>query len=408
MDGLVFRHQEILTVYWAILDQPAKIEKAILSHFCKVNLMLIRRRASDFARFLTCRGDLATILHHLDDEACPDLSDVLFATIQNDTASEGISIIDWFADHQLIDRLVDRMISSDNEMTRENAQRLLSDIIRLSQTNQFDASSIGFKQLLEQLTSYPVIKRIAHSMFDLSCDLPNALVPAISMIVDLIRNNQSVISVSEFATLLDSTLDIFTTHIPQLLSKLELSGKQTFIETPIGRQEPVGIERLAVCELFAALYYSSHTNEQFGHLFKQSLIDHAVLSRLLDMFFGFPWCNFLHVIVYDMLYQIFHADFNQPINYRLLMETLETNYLMKRILQAHQANEKFIKEQKARLGFMGHISLLSRCILEVFQSQVDVATKMMDTDCWDEWVLYVQTSLKKDIQRDNGPLGCKP
>ncbi|KAJ1726051.1 sporulation-induced protein, partial [Coemansia biformis] len=123
------------------------------------------------------------------------------------------------------------------------------------------------------------------------------------------------------------------------------------VPTTQGPCEPLGFERLRICELFAELLHCSNmprlnampgssgrddaalqcdsptaesgtttpqlqqhystsaaadhdtTNTPVGQLLKWKLVEHAVLPECMDLFFRFPLNNFLHSVVYDIMHQ---------------------------------------------------------------------------------------------------------
>ena len=52
-----------------------------------------------------------------------------------------------------------------------------------------------------------------------------------------------------------------------------------------------------------------------GDFLKMQFVDHRIIPTCFDLFFQFPWNNFLHTVVYDMVHQVFHrpmGDIGRP------------------------------------------------------------------------------------------------
>jgi hypothetical protein len=70
----------------------------------------------------------------------------------------------------------------------------------------------------------------------------------------------------------------------------------------------------------AATLGSSHPLENeamipVGDFLKMQFVDHRIIPTCFDLFFQFPWNNFLHTVVYDMVHQVFHrpmGDIGRP------------------------------------------------------------------------------------------------
>jgi len=101
------------------------------------------------------------------------------------------------------------------------------------------------------------------------------------------------------------------------------------IPTTLGEVVPLGTERLRVCELFAEvihLQYLYSSSPLFDRIVfeqkegekKNTLVEELItitdkfterkmLPICLNLFFEFPWNNFLHSVVYDMIAKIFNT-----------------------------------------------------------------------------------------------------
>jgi len=57
------------------------------------------------------------------------------------------------------------------------------------------------------------------------------------------------------------------------------------------------------------------------------------------MFFDFPWNNFLHNVVFDILQQIFHGRIDRPLDRQLVLSVFLEGRLIDRILEGQAAND---------------------------------------------------------------------
>ena len=100
------------------------------------------------------------------------------------------------------------------------------------------------------------------------------------------------LDISGLIDVLAERITDFTDALLRPLSSL------TPVETTLGRMMPLGIERLAICELFADLL--RRNNPQICDKFR----DNRVMTHVFDLFFQFPWNNLLHMIACDMVNSI--------------------------------------------------------------------------------------------------------
>jgi len=239
------------------------------------------------------------------------------------------------------------------------------------------------------------------------------------------------------------------------------------IPTTLGEVVPLGTERLRVCELFAEvihLQYLYSSSPLFDRIVfeqkegeeKRTLVEELItitdkfterkmLPICLDLFFKFPWNNFLHSVVYDMIAKIFNTcsylvtatnltneldDENQlsaeeQMFSSLSEETKERMNLIKNsvikltdsILDEGQLPQKIVEAQKLndieekkekglRLGYMGHLThisdeickLMSKCSNQ-FSDKINAYINGKD------WNDYINNSLQETKNRDCQALG---
>jgi hypothetical protein len=59
-----------------------------------------------------------------------------------------------------------------------------------------------------------------------------------------------------------------------------------------------------------------------------------------DLFFAFPWNNFLHYVIYDMLHQVFNGRMDVGLNRQLAISILKEGQLTDKIVIAQKANDE--------------------------------------------------------------------
>ncbi|KAJ3139313.1 hypothetical protein HDU90_000679 [Geranomyces variabilis] len=271
-----------------------------------------------------------------------------------------------------------------------------------------------------------------------------------------------------------------------------------------GKQTPLGSERLKTCELFAEILHlqylytssplferlisvnlatpassptqsSETTNEPVAPEAKKEasgqktsvadelvtitdkFIDAKILPVCLNLFFNFPWNNFLHSVVYDMIAKVFNtysytssaiiskppspikADNESPtqsgektaeetqleietaartmveqqmnavkvIVRRLVLSIFKHGELTKRITKAQRENDYNVAQPKGvRLGYMGHLTYISDEICKLVEKcNEDLAQEVGDLITADDWQDYVSGILRETKERDRQPLG---
>ncbi|CAI2008345.1 hypothetical protein SEUBUCD646_0G00540 [Saccharomyces eubayanus] len=123
-------------------------------------------------------------------------------------------------------------------------------------------------------------------------------------------------------------------------------------------------------------------NPTTGDLFKIKLHDLGFLPKFLQLFLRYPWNNFWHNIVFDIIQQIFNArmdfSYNSFLVYslfdfkksrRFVPENLyddrqnspvpDFHIISNFILQGHKNSFEFYEKEKTNLGYMGQLVLIA-------------------------------------------------
>ncbi|KAF2423108.1 SAPS-domain-containing protein [Tothia fuscella] len=145
-----------------------------------------------------------------------------------------------------------------------------------------------------------------------------------------------------------------------------------------------------------------------GDLLKMMFVEHHVVPTILDFFFRFPWNNFLHNVVYDVVQQVFNGQMNRGFNRSLAIDLFETGRITERIIEGQRASDKAQADSRMRLGYMGHLTLIAEEVVKFSErhspellSQA-VVDKVSNNPQWSD---YVNETLAETRERDNAILG---
>ncbi|KAK3386046.1 SIT4 phosphatase-associated protein-domain-containing protein [Podospora didyma] len=144
-----------------------------------------------------------------------------------------------------------------------------------------------------------------------------------------------------------------------------------------------------------------------GDYLKLQFVEHGVVPSILGFFFSYPWNNFLHNVVYDIVQQVFNGPMDRGQNPALAMSLFEAADITNQIINGQLASEKSQAETKTRMGYMGHLTLIAEEVVKFTErhpaeilSEV-VLEKVMAQD----WINYVEGALAETRERDNAILG---
>ncbi|CAI4039066.1 hypothetical protein SMKI_07G0330 [Saccharomyces mikatae IFO 1815] len=154
-------------------------------------------------------------------------------------------------------------------------------------------------------------------------------------------------------------------------------------------------------------------NPTIGDLFKIKLHDLGFLPKFLQLFLRYPWNNFWHNIVFDIIQQIFNGrmdfSYNSFLIYSLFdfkksrefvpenlscsdqkLSITDFHIISDFILQGHKDSFEFYEREKTNLGYMGQLVLIAEEIAKYSKIyKTDLISPDIYTFLQDEiWISY--------------------
>ncbi|KAL5318382.1 hypothetical protein ACEPPN_013442 [Leptodophora sp. 'Broadleaf-Isolate-01'] len=149
------------------------------------------------------------------------------------------------------------------------------------------------------------------------------------------------------------------------------------------------------------------TSPVVGDFLKMQFVEHKVVPTILDFFFRFPWNNFLHNVVYDVVQQVFNGPMDRGFNRSLAIDLFETGDITMRIVDGQKKSDEAQEKSKMRLGYMGHLTLIAEEVVKFTERHPPelLSDTVLDKVMNGEWVTYVEVTLAETRERDNAILG---
>ncbi|OAA57985.1 sit4-associated protein [Niveomyces insectorum RCEF 264] len=148
-------------------------------------------------------------------------------------------------------------------------------------------------------------------------------------------------------------------------------------------------------------------NPVVGDYLKMQFVDHRVVPTILSFFFAYPWNNFLHNVVYDVVQQVFNGPMERGFNPHLANFLFESADITTQIINGQLVSEQSQAATKMRMGYMGHLTLIAEEVVKFTERNPPellpeaVLDKVMSPD----WINYVEGPLAETRERDNAILG---
>lgn len=205
------------------------------------------------------------------------------------------------------------------------------------------------------------------------------------------------------------------------VSELESKMQDLLLEPKNGSNEVLAVEEQQEVEGDTDIHSENSSDSEatektlrenpvVGDLLKISLQDNNVTTTILDMFFRFPWNNFLHNVVFDIVQQIFNGPLKTGYNRFLLADLFSVAQITDIIMEGDKKCSDYEKETGVRLGYMGHLTLIAEEVAK-FAAYVDEASIMFSTSVIQsglnepKWREYCDTVLTETREKYSSLLG---
>ncbi|KAA1068468.1 hypothetical protein PGT21_024383 [Puccinia graminis f. sp. tritici] len=149
-----------------------------------------------------------------------------------------------------------------------------------------------------------------------------------------------------------------------------------------------------------------------GVRMKELFLKHKVLDSCFDLFFAFPWNNFLHNVIYDLVQQSLNAKFSrlQPsglASLKLAQSFFEDTRIVDRLLDGVDANHLYqMKAKNGRLGNMGHLILIGDEVLKAVENNPEEFESILEElEKNERWTAFLNGPIHEAREHAKLPLG---
>lgn len=147
-----------------------------------------------------------------------------------------------------------------------------------------------------------------------------------------------------------------------------------------------------------------------GDNLKQVLHENGIIITILNMFFKFPWNNFLHNVVFDIVQQILNGPVKASYNKYLLSDLFIKATITQMIIDGEKRCTKEEVETGLRLGYMGHLVLIAEEVVKFDQYIKELGDDYDDEEIINalknsNWEEYTNNELAQIREKYNTVLG---
>ncbi|KAH8697650.1 SIT4 phosphatase-associated protein-domain-containing protein [Talaromyces proteolyticus] len=160
-------------------------------------------------------------------------------------------------------------------------------------------------------------------------------------------------------------------------------------------------------EFAPQIQYDAPGQPVVGDFLKIQFVEHKVVPTILGFFFRFPWNNFLHNVVYDVVQQVFNGPMDRGFNRSLAIDLFDSGSITEKIVAGQRRSDEAQATKNMRLGYMGHLTLIAEEVVKFTERHPPeiLSQTVIDNVLHNDWVDYVERTLSETRERDNAILG---
>jgi serine/threonine-protein phosphatase 6 regulatory subunit 3 len=339
----IYENEELLQQLYSYLDLPYYIP-LVFAYSSRVASVLLQKKPTETFDFYKRKNLLEKLLLHLRN---PQVLDLVMKIIScEDTIEKRVNgILEQLAEKELMTKLLKLFLETEEEDLQETLSQAFSEIL----------SSSSDSPLIQQLDSHPLLPTFFESLLapQVSSSFYECGLRILSALLG--RNfceKENFQNASASADSPSHSLQLSLQYLPKFAQILsgETLNLEGFCATTGPLSPPLGSRRVTTIHFIVLLLKAN------SPLLQQAFIQNNILSSVFNLFFQYPWNNFLHAAIENLIETILQCD-NQELKLQLF-----TKYrLTDRLIEATELNEQESTKKTGRLGYMGHITNI--CLL---------------------------------------------
>ncbi|KAG9439127.1 hypothetical protein H6P81_019292 [Aristolochia fimbriata] len=374
--------EELMSLLFSFLKPDHSHSTLLAGYFSKVVICLMLRKTVPFMNFVQAHQE---IFHQLVDLiGITSIMEVLIRLIGADEHmySNYLDAMQWLEETNVLEMVVDKFSSSDSPEVHANAAETLCAITRYAPSG-----------LAAKIASPGFVGRLFHHALEESRP-KSVLVHSLSICISLLDpKRSSTVPYHQFRgqqtlgpaiVANPETVEGMLGSIGELLKLLDVSSSESVLQTTYGKlQPPLGKHRLKIVEFFSVLLTVG------SEAAEKEVIQQGAIKRILDMFFEYPYNNFLHHHVENIVASC--LDIKKPL---LVDHLLQDCDVVGKILEAEKNSTLTTDSNKPtvptegksppRIGNIGHLTRISNKLVQLGNNSSQVQQYLQDNSEWQE------------------------
>ncbi|CAN7077392.1 unnamed protein product [Brassica oleracea var. botrytis] len=377
--------EELMLLLFSFLEAKETHNSLLAGYFSKVVICLLVRKTIPFMQFIK---DHQEILKQLVDLiGISSIMEVLKRLVGTDEHlyANYTSAMQWVEDTDILEMIVDKFGSSDCPEVHANVAEILCTVARYAPPG-----------LATKLSSPSCTGRLLkHTLGD--SRPKSVLVNSLSVCISLLDPKKFTLGTYPIygrqltlGSMVPNpeTVEGMLGSLGDLLVLLNVSSSEGVLLTTYGKlQPPLGKHRLKVVEFISVLLTVG------SEAAEKEVIRLGAVKRVLDLFFEYPYNNFLHHHVENVILSCLESKNSQLLDHLLsecnligsILEAEKDSILTAADSDKLQPTVPAEGRKPLRIGNIGHLTRISNKLLQLANSNAEIQSHLQENSKWVDW-----------------------
>ncbi|CAO2179437.1 unnamed protein product [Urochloa humidicola] len=375
--------EELMDLLFSFVKPDHPHSTLLSGYFSKVVICLMLRKTAPLMNYV--QGHPEIVVQLVDLIGITSIMEVLIRLIgadENIYSNYG-DTLQWLENTDVLEMVADKFSSSDSPEVHANAAEILCAVTRCAPPS-----------LAAKICSPSFVGRLFHHALEESRP-KSVLVHSLSVCISLLDAKRlasasyqafrSNLSHGALVTASPETVDGMLESLGNLLKLLDTSASENVLPTTYGcLRPPLGKHRLKIVEFISVLLtIGSETAER-------ELIRQSAIKRSIDLFFEYPYNNFLHHHIENIIVSCLEGKRTELVEHVLNECDIVGKILVAERLSSlsTESNGPTVPSEgktPPRIGNVGHMTRIANKLIQLGNNNSTIQAHLQDNTEWVEW-----------------------
>ncbi|XP_066389963.1 uncharacterized protein [Miscanthus floridulus] len=375
--------EELMDLLFSFVKPDHPHSTLLSGYFSKVVICLMLRKTASLMSYV--QGHPEIVVQLVDLIGITSIMEVLIRLIGADEAiySNYGDTLQWLENTDVLEMIADKFSSSGSPEVHANAAEILCAVTRCAPPS-----------LAAKICSPSFVGRLFHHALEESRP-KSVLVHSLSVCISLLDPKRlasasyqafrSNLSHGALVTACPETVDGMLESLGNLLKLLDTSAAESVLPTTYGcLRPPLGKHRLKIVEFISVLLtIGSETAEK-------ELIRQSAIKRSINLFFEYPYNNFLHHHVENIIVSCLEGKRPEVVEHVLhecdiVGKILVSERLSSLSTESDGPTVPSEGKTPPRIGNVGHMTRIANKLIQLGNSNNTIQAHLQENNEWVEW-----------------------